>query len=85
MTGFITDETDGIYTVFVPTAPNPTNGFVFHMPANQVELLNVETDKALRSIIAIGVGSQDVLNAPRKSNTQSTATSTVNEMDEVER
>ena len=66
MTGFITDETDGIYTVFVPTAPNPTNGFVFHMPVDQVELLQVDTDRALRSIVAIGVGSNEILKAPRK-------------------
>lgn len=66
MTGFITDETDGIYTVFVPTAPNPTNGFVFHMPIDQVELLQVDTDRALRSIVAIGVGSNEILKAPRK-------------------
>ena len=85
MTGFITDETEGIYTVFVPTAPNPTNGFVFHMPADKVELLTIDTDRALRSIIAIGVGSQEVLTAPRKTHTKSEETASVKEMDEVER
>ena len=38
MTGFVTDDNgDDMYTVFVPTAPNPTNGFVFHVHKNNLQ------------------------------------------------
>ena len=62
-TGFITDEhPKGAYTVFVPTAPNPTNGFIFHLPAERVTLLEgVSSDVAIRSIISIGSGSSKVI------------------------
>jgi len=63
MTGFITDEhASGNYTVFVPTGPNPTNGFIFHVQADQIERLDqTKTDDALRSIIAVGVGSNAIM------------------------
>ena len=64
MTGFITDEHDsGNITVFVPTGPNPTNGFIFHVRENQIERLdqNVKTDDALRTIIGVGVGSAKIM------------------------
>ena len=64
MTGFITDEGDKYYTVFVPTAPNPTNGFVFHVPAEKLKFVGVRTEEAMRTIVGMGVGSMDVLNAP---------------------
>ena len=67
MTGFITDEHDnGIVTVFVPTAPNPTNGFVFHMAEDLVIRVNADTEDALRTIIGVGVGSKDVLQVIEK-------------------
>jgi uncharacterized membrane protein len=64
MTGFITDEhASGNYTVFVPTGPNPTNGFIFHVTAAQIQRLDdsVKTEDALRSIIAVGVGSSGIM------------------------
>lgn len=63
MTGFITDEhKSGNFTVFVPTGPNPTNGFIFHVKADQIERLDqTKTDDALRSIIAVGVGSANIM------------------------
>ncbi|MCB0129931.1 MAG: DUF502 domain-containing protein [Caldilineaceae bacterium] len=63
MTGFITDEhSSGNFTVFVPTGPNPTNGFIFHVKADQLERLDTaKTDDALRSIIAVGVGSSNIM------------------------
>lgn len=63
MTGFITDEHEsGNYTVFVPTGPNPTNGFIFHVTKEQVvKLDDVGTDDAMRSIISVGVGSKQIM------------------------
>lgn len=62
MTGFVTDEhDDGSFTIFVPTGPNPTNGFVFHMDPDQVEFLDVPVEDALKSIIGVGVGSSNII------------------------
>lgn len=57
MFGFVADEhKNGMYTIFVPTAPNPTNGFVFYMEAKDVELVDVKPEEAIRMIIGIGTG-----------------------------
>ncbi len=63
MTGFVTDEhPSGNFTVFVPTGPNPTNGFIFHVSADQIERLKeVKTDDAMRTIIGVGVGSSGIM------------------------
>lgn len=63
MTGFVVDSTkDGsYYTVFVPTAPNPTNGFIFHVKREQLEFLETKTEDALRSVISMGTGSAALL------------------------
>ncbi len=61
-TVFITaTHRDGSYTVFLPTAPNPTSGLVFHLPANKVIPVDITIDRAMRTIIACGAGSQAVL------------------------
>ncbi|MBX2817629.1 MAG: DUF502 domain-containing protein [Saprospiraceae bacterium] len=64
MTGFVTDEHEsGNVTVFVPTGPNPTNGFIFHVSANQIQRLDesIKTDDAMRTIIGVGVGSSTIM------------------------
>src|SRR5690606_32375886 len=44
MTGFVTDQISGkLYTVFVPTAPNPTNGLIYHVPKEQITFLSAST------------------------------------------
>ena len=53
---------DGWFTLFVPTGPNPTSGMIYHLPPEQVELLPaVKVDEALRTIIACGAGSGELL------------------------
>jgi uncharacterized membrane protein len=64
MTGFITDELpNGFFTVFVPTAPNPTNGFIFHIPPDRITLVDTGTEDALRSVISLGIGSNKLFRA----------------------
>ena len=54
MTGFVTHEHEnGYYTVFVPTAPNPTNGYIFHLKKSQLQFLDVKAEDAMRTIIAV--------------------------------
>lgn len=58
LTGFVTEKvTEGIYTVFVPTAPNPMNGNIYHVPVAQLKFLEIEPEKAMRSIVGMGTGS----------------------------
>jgi uncharacterized membrane protein len=64
MTGFVTDEhPGGLCTVFVPTGPNVTTGFVFHLSRDNVYPLDVSADQAIRSVISCGVGSGKLLKA----------------------
>ena len=59
MTGFVTHEHEnGLYTVFVPTAPNPTNGYIFHLRKEQLDFLEVKAEDAMRTIIGVGTGSE---------------------------
>ena len=60
MTGFITDDEvgHGLITIFVPTGPNPTNGFIFHIPEDKVYLVDTRPEDAMRTIIGVGTGSK---------------------------
>lgn len=61
-TGFCTDShADGSYTVFVPTGPNPTSGFIYHLPATRVRLLEVKVEEAMRTVISCGAGSAQLI------------------------
>ncbi len=62
MMGFVTDiSEDGVVTVFAPTGPNPTNGFIFHMPADRVQYIDVKPEEAMKTIIGVGTGSAELL------------------------
>lgn len=64
VSAFITDEhADGSYTVFVPTAPNPTSGYVIHVEGQYVHPINVPVEDAMRSIISCGAGSRSIIKA----------------------
>ncbi len=63
MIGFISDSLeDDRYAIFVPTGPNPTNGFIFIVEKDQLEHLNVRPEDAMRTIIGVGTGSSDLFN-----------------------
>ncbi len=62
MTGFVTDEhPDGRYTVFVPSALNPTTGLILHMEKQYVHLVDATVEDTMRSIISCGAGSTQLL------------------------
>lgn len=42
-------------TVFVPTTPNPTSGFLMVVPKKDTKNLNITIEEALRMIISLGV------------------------------
>lgn len=58
--GFVTGRVvmaDGApcYTVFVPTTPNPTSGFLEFVPAEKVEILPISVEEAVKLIMSGGV------------------------------
>jgi len=61
--GFITGESTGkleeniphSFTVFIPTTPNPTSGYLLIVPKDQTIPLNWTVDEAFRVIISAGV------------------------------
>jgi len=62
VTAIVTSKhSDGRYTVFVPTGPNPTSGNMYHVNASQVELHpEIKVEDMMRTIIACGAGSGDL-------------------------
>ena len=63
-TCFITDRhSDGSYTVFVPTGPNPTSGNIFHLKNEYVHPVSVPVEDVMRSIISCGRGSGKLIDA----------------------
>jgi uncharacterized membrane protein len=42
-------------TVYVPTTPNPTSGFMLIVPRGEVMPLDMSVDEALKYIISMGV------------------------------
>lgn len=62
VTALITDQhSDGTYTIFMPTGPNPTSGNIYHVQPSQVTLCpHVPLDSAMRTVIACGAGSGDL-------------------------
>ena len=67
MVGILTSKHDnGLVTVYVPTAPIPTSGLTYHIPESAVEYLdNISVEEAMRTVIACGAGSADMLKEHR--------------------
>lgn len=66
VTGIVTARhQNGDYTVYVPTAPIPSSGFVYHLAPECVELLpHISVETAMRTVIACGSGSQILSEIP---------------------
>ncbi len=62
MTAFVTDEhSDGSFTVFIPSGPAPTAGFVYHVQKEQITIVDIPVDQALRTILSLGAGSKKLI------------------------
>jgi uncharacterized membrane protein len=62
VTCFITDKHEnGMYTLFVPTGPNPTSGLIYHLDEKYVHPVNIPVQDAMRSIISCGAGTAKLL------------------------
>ena len=59
---FVTDRhSDGSYTVFVPTGPNPTSGNIYFLKAERVHEVATPVNEAVRMVISCGAGSAEML------------------------
>ena len=45
----------GVYSVFMPTTPNPTSGFLFYIPKEDCILLEMSSSDAMKLIVSGGV------------------------------
>ena len=61
--GFITQDTRGVvqtklkndvYSIFLPTTPNPTSGFLLFVPKRDVTILEISVEEALKLVISGG-------------------------------
>ncbi|MDH5425666.1 MAG: DUF502 domain-containing protein [Gammaproteobacteria bacterium] len=60
-TGFVVDEFDEDHsTVFIPCGPNPTTGFILHVKNEDITVVDVPVEKAMKTIIACGSGSSKI-------------------------
>ncbi len=66
--GFITSDQrnevqvktpQAVWSVFVPTTPNPTTGFLLYVPEDQLIRLEMSVAEAIKSIISLGAVSPD--------------------------
>jgi uncharacterized membrane protein len=46
---------DKLVTVFVPTTPNPTSGFILFIPIEEVKVLDIDVEEALKLVMSLGV------------------------------
>ena len=67
VSAFVTDtHSDGSYTVFVPTGPNPTSGNIYHLEGRFVHPIDVPVEDTMRSILSCGAGSTKLIKALSK-------------------
>lgn len=65
--GFVTGETKGkdgekFYSIFLPTTPNPTSGWMIFLPQNDVIPSNMSVEEGLQTLISAGSLIPDQMN-----------------------
>jgi uncharacterized membrane protein len=48
-------DADDVLSVFIPTTPNPTSGFLVLVPRKETIKVNLSVDEALKMVISLGV------------------------------
>ena len=49
------DDGSGLMSVFLPTTPNPTSGFLLFVPKNEVIMLDMTVEEAAKLVISAGL------------------------------
>lgn len=64
ITAFITDESpNGYVTVFVPSAPAPTGGYIYHVAKENVIKVDYPIEQAMKTVLSLGAGSKQFLSS----------------------
>jgi len=50
---------EDLVTVFVPTTPNPTSGFILFVPKSEVKKMDIDVEDALKLVMSLGVVTPD--------------------------
>ena len=50
---------EDLVTVFVPTTPNPTSGFILFVPRSEVTKIDLDVEDALKLVMSLGVVTPD--------------------------
>ena len=58
------DEAAPAHSIFVPTAPNPTTGFMLIVPPEQLRPTDLRVEEALKMIVSAGVAVPPALSLP---------------------
>lgn len=62
ITAFITDESSNDYvTVFIPSAPAPTGGYIYHIKREYVTKIDYPVEQAMRTVLSLGAGSKEFI------------------------
>jgi len=48
-------EEEGMMSVFLPTTPNPTSGFLLFVPRKDIEILSMSVEEAAKMVISAGL------------------------------
>lgn len=63
-TGFVVDEISADYSsVFIPCGPNPTTGFILHIKNEDISVMDISVETAMKTIISCGSGSSQFIKA----------------------
>jgi uncharacterized membrane protein len=49
------DTSKKYYSIFIPTTPNPTSGFLVLLPEDQITIINITRQEAMAMIISGGI------------------------------
>jgi uncharacterized membrane protein len=69
------DEATGqeLVTVFVPTTPNPTSGFILFIPIDEAKKLDIDVEDALKLVMSLGVVTPETVLAEIETENTTTA------------
>ena len=55
ITGKVKNKNSTIYSIYVPTTPNPTSGYLVFAPKNEISFTNISSEEAMKIIVSGGI------------------------------
>ncbi len=56
---------DDMVSIFLPTTPNPTSGFLLFVPRKDLQTLNMTVDQGIKMVISAGIVTPDIIKAKK--------------------